>query len=109
MNWRPLTERPTNMNKPIRSIALSVALVGGLMSIPAGSNAQVEAHRVHNIVLVHGAWADGSGWKNVYDILTKDGYKVPYSTVLGVGPLRSILSWAALDTVPARSPTALLV
>jgi len=97
------------MNKPIRSIALSVALVGGLMSIPAGSNAQVEAHRVHNIVLVHGAWADGSGWKSVYDILTKDGYKVPSSTVLGVGSLRSILSWAALDTVPARSPTALLV
>ncbi len=31
---------------------------------------------VKNIVLVHGAWADGSGWKDVYDILTKDGYKV---------------------------------
>jgi pimeloyl-ACP methyl ester carboxylesterase len=29
-----------------------------------------------NIVLVHGAWADGSGWKGVYDILVKDGYKV---------------------------------
>jgi len=23
----------------------------------------------------HGAWADGSGWKGVYDILVKDGYK----------------------------------
>jgi pimeloyl-ACP methyl ester carboxylesterase len=32
--------------------------------------------RVHNVLLVHGAWADGSGWKDVYDILTKDGYKV---------------------------------
>ena len=31
---------------------------------------------VHNIVLLHGAWADGSGWKGVYDILTKDGYNV---------------------------------
>jgi pimeloyl-ACP methyl ester carboxylesterase len=29
-----------------------------------------------NIVLVHGAFADGSGWKPVADILTKDGYKV---------------------------------
>jgi pimeloyl-ACP methyl ester carboxylesterase len=28
------------------------------------------------LVLVHGAWADGSGWKSVYDILIKDGYKV---------------------------------
>ena len=33
-------------------------------------------HRVRNIVLVHGAWADGSGWKGVYDILVKDGYTV---------------------------------
>ena len=32
--------------------------------------------KVRNIVLVHGAWADGSGWKGVYDILVKDGYKV---------------------------------
>ena len=31
-------------------------------------------HRVRNIVLVHGAWADGSGWKGVYDIRVKDGY-----------------------------------
>jgi len=38
--------------------------------------AQKENHAVRNIVLVHGAWADGSGWKGVYDILVKDGYKV---------------------------------
>jgi len=37
---------------------------------------QVQANRTRNIVLVHGAWADGSGWKSVYDILVKDGYKV---------------------------------
>jgi pimeloyl-ACP methyl ester carboxylesterase len=35
-----------------------------------------EEHRVRNIVLVHGAWAGGSGWKNVYDVLIKDGYNV---------------------------------
>jgi pimeloyl-ACP methyl ester carboxylesterase len=35
-----------------------------------------EAHRIRNIVLVHGAWADGSGWNGVYDILVKDGYNV---------------------------------
>jgi pimeloyl-ACP methyl ester carboxylesterase len=64
------------MIKPIKSIALSAALVGGLGSTTTGSNAQVGAHRIHNIVLVHGAWADGSGWKGVYDLLIKDGYKV---------------------------------
>ena len=31
---------------------------------------------VKNIVLVHGAWADGSGWKGVYDILLKDHFNV---------------------------------
>jgi pimeloyl-ACP methyl ester carboxylesterase len=39
-------------------------------------SAQNKEHRIRNIVLVHGAWADGSGWKGVYDILVTDGYKV---------------------------------
>jgi hypothetical protein len=39
-------------------------------------SAQNNDHRIQNIVLVHGAWADGSGWKGVYDILVKDGYNV---------------------------------
>jgi pimeloyl-ACP methyl ester carboxylesterase len=29
-----------------------------------------------NIVLVHGGFADGSGWEGVYRILKKDGYTV---------------------------------
>ncbi|MBV9703757.1 MAG: alpha/beta hydrolase, partial [Methylobacteriaceae bacterium] len=29
-----------------------------------------------NILLVHGANADGSGWRGVYEILKKDGYNV---------------------------------
>src|SRR5882762_854628 len=39
-------------------------------------SAQSEPPRIRNIVLVHGAWADGSGWKGVHDILVKDGYNV---------------------------------
>src|SRR5207244_11941158 len=39
-------------------------------------SAQSEPPRIRNVVLVHGAWADGSGWKGVYDILVKDGYHV---------------------------------
>ncbi len=34
------------------------------------------ANAIKNIVLVHGAWVDGSGWKPVYDILIGRGYKV---------------------------------
>ena len=29
-----------------------------------------------NVVLVHGGFVDGSGWKGVYDALTADGYRV---------------------------------
>jgi pimeloyl-ACP methyl ester carboxylesterase len=32
--------------------------------------------KVENIVLVHGAFADGSGWQPVYNILKKKGYNV---------------------------------
>jgi len=39
-------------------------------------SAQNQQNRIRNIVLVHGAWADGSGWRGVYDILVKYGYRV---------------------------------
>jgi pimeloyl-ACP methyl ester carboxylesterase len=39
-------------------------------------SAQNQAPRVRNIVLVHGAWADGSGWRGVYEILVSDGFNV---------------------------------
>lgn len=29
-----------------------------------------------NVVLVHGAFADGAGWRGVWDELTKRGYRV---------------------------------
>ena len=29
-----------------------------------------------NVVLVHGGFVDGSGWRSVYDLLTNDGYNV---------------------------------
>jgi pimeloyl-ACP methyl ester carboxylesterase len=31
---------------------------------------------IRNIVLVHGAFVDGSGWQGVYDLLAADGYRV---------------------------------
>ena len=40
------------------------------------SVAQTSDTPIKNIVLVHGAWADGSGWKGVYDILVNDGFNV---------------------------------
>ncbi|MVT01938.1 alpha/beta hydrolase [Enterobacter sp. 10-1] len=52
-----------------------VSLVAAALMIGGVSRA-AEAAPVKNIVLVHGAFVDGSGWKPVYDILSRDGYKV---------------------------------
>src|SRR5262245_35023256 len=60
-----------------------------------------------NIVLVHGAWADGSGWQRVHDILSSRGYDV--SVVQN--PLTSLADdVAAVDRVLARQdgPTLLV-
>jgi pimeloyl-ACP methyl ester carboxylesterase len=59
----------------VRGMSQSLCIVLLLFTCGALS-AQNEDHLVRNIVLVHGAWADGSGWKGVYDILVKDGYNV---------------------------------
>jgi pimeloyl-ACP methyl ester carboxylesterase len=45
-------------------------------TLAIGAAAPAMAAPVKNIVLVHGAFVDGSGWQPVYDILTKDGYHV---------------------------------
>ena len=51
---------------------LALLLLGARDDLQAADNDT----RINNIVLVHGAWADGSGWKGVYDILAKQGYHV---------------------------------
>ena len=44
--------------------------------IIASSAASAAADKPVSIVLVHGAFVDGSGWQAVFDILTGDGYEV---------------------------------
>jgi pimeloyl-ACP methyl ester carboxylesterase len=61
---------------------------------------------MNNIVLVHGAWADGSGWQAVHDILRARGYNV--SAVQN--PLTSFADdVAAADRVVARQDGATLL
>jgi pimeloyl-ACP methyl ester carboxylesterase len=57
------------LNKPVAAAAAAVALL-------SASIAPARAEPVKNVVLVHGAFADGSGWRRVADILDKDGYTV---------------------------------
>jgi len=63
------------MKIKLRRISQSLCIVLLLLTCCTLS-AQSEKGSVRNIVLVHGAWADGSGWKGVYDILVKDGFNV---------------------------------
>lgn len=59
-----------------------------------------------NIVLVHGAWADGSGWQRIHDILRARGYSV--SVVQN--PMTSLADdVAAVDRVLARQDGATLL
>ena len=61
---------------PIVAAALSLSASLSASTGAMAQDAQPQNIPVHNIVLVHGAWVDGSGWKPVYDRLTKDGYHV---------------------------------
>src|SRR6201988_2335656 len=64
-----------NGRRVAQRMSRSLCIVVLLLTCGALS-AQNEDRRIRNIVLVHGAWADGSGWKGVYDILVKDGFNV---------------------------------
>ncbi|MEY2536674.1 MAG: hypothetical protein QOG67_414 [Verrucomicrobiota bacterium] len=68
--------KPQLVLKTLPELSESICIVLLLLLTGSTLPAQNEEHRVRNIVLVHGAWADGSGWKGVYDILVKDGYNV---------------------------------
>ncbi|MBX4976157.1 alpha/beta hydrolase [Rhizobium lentis] len=58
----------------IAAIATAASLSVALPAVAADALPQDQS--VKNVVLVHGAFADGSGWKGVYDNLTKRGYRV---------------------------------
>ena len=55
---------------------LSTLSIAALLAAPAFASATEPAAGAKNIVLVHGAFADGSGWRVVHDVLRLKGYKV---------------------------------
>jgi len=59
------------------SVVLAAAVAASLTSpVHAADAALRDAGQIKNVVLVHGAFADGSGWRPVYDELTARGYRV---------------------------------
>lgn len=61
------------MSKALKAITTATILASS--AIPF-TQAHAAGTMARNVVLVHGAFADGSGWKAVADILKKDGYRV---------------------------------
>src|SRR5229473_2116331 len=57
-------------------IAKALTTAAMAFSVIAGPAEAQTAKPVKNVVLVHGAFADGSGWEALAKILEKDGYKV---------------------------------
>src|SRR5579862_7569164 len=60
------------MNRDYRRIITALITA----TVLAWGSQEVEAAGIKNVVLVHGAFADGSGWAAVAKILEQDGYTV---------------------------------
>ncbi len=61
------------------SILKSLGSILSILFILSFGNSAISAQNkkvIKNIVLVHGAFVDGSGYRGVYDILSKKGYNV---------------------------------
>ncbi|ANI38578.1 alpha/beta fold hydrolase [Mycolicibacterium vaccae] len=59
-----------------RLVVTATAAAAVLATLAPGGAAHAQPAEVRNVVLVHGAFADGSGWRGVYDELTTRGYRV---------------------------------
>jgi pimeloyl-ACP methyl ester carboxylesterase len=65
--------KSSNVKTKLKSgILATVMMSSAFTGIATDANAQ----SVKNVVLVHGAFADGSGWKALYTVLTQKGYNV---------------------------------
>ena len=65
--------------KRIHPYAAGLAASVALLALPIGASAAGHHHTSPakpTIVLVHGAWADGSSWDGVVKVLQGDGYTV---------------------------------
>jgi hypothetical protein len=62
------TTYPDRITNNLKNSFVSAAIFLAL----AGTAVPLAAAPIKNIVLVHGAFVDGSGWRPVYDVLVKD-------------------------------------
>jgi pimeloyl-ACP methyl ester carboxylesterase len=69
-----------NVMTKLYAVAALAAVMGGTLLLERAVKVAAAESAPHtgikNVVLVHGAFADGSGWETVANILKKDGYTV---------------------------------
>ena len=58
----------------LTTLLASTAALAAAAFVPAAR--ADTAGEIKNVVLVHGGFVDGAGWRGVYDILKRDGYNV---------------------------------
>src|SRR6202044_4220135 len=70
-------ERRNIIPKLYAIAALAATVIGATLLLDNTAKVTAAAPAgIKNVVLVHGAFADGSGWGPVASILKRDGYKV---------------------------------
>jgi pimeloyl-ACP methyl ester carboxylesterase len=79
------TERKVSPTRPRRGKWIVAISVAGILVAPSGASyvlaASKDARPKPNILLVHGAFADGSSWDRVVHRLVDDGYNVVSSQI----------------------------
>ncbi|MFJ3762667.1 alpha/beta fold hydrolase [Streptomyces sp. NPDC090080] len=101
------------VKKPARLTLFASAAAAGLLAVAAvapSADANPAAHKSSiqkpTVVLVHGAFADGSGWSGVIERLQHDGYTVKAPAV----PLRDLPGDAAyIESVLKQTPGPIIL
>src|SRR5208283_2351693 len=101
------------MKKIYRVVTVVAVLLGAALNAAAAGPAPTG---IKNVVLVHGAFADGSGWDAVAKILEKDGYTVSVAqppetsyaddqkyTKAAIDAMAGRSSWSAIATAGPSS------
>lgn len=87
-------------------LVLVVALIASIPTVGGASSGSNGEATKPTVVLVHGAWADASGWSDVIERLQRAGYPV----IAPANPLRSLESDSQyLASVLAQTPGQLVV
>lgn len=71
-----MLKTPKNLLKSLYIASISALIMSGLSSGLAHANSDPFSSEIHNVILVHGLYADGSSWGKIIPILQANGLHV---------------------------------